>query len=479
MHIFTPAPGKVGLPTNRCDNRYMNRPTALFSVTLALVIQCWAASPLFAADWPRLGGPGGSGVSPETGLARAWPGSGPRVLWTVDVAQGFAGPAVRDGEVFLLDRPSDERDVLRCLDLNTGRELWTFAYDAPGTLPYNGSRNVPTVDPERIFMMGPFGHFHCLDRKTHQVIWAKHLVNDFKDPEVDRTEPSRNRSETLARTQLPMWGMTQAPLLYRDWVIVAPQTQKIGLIACEKATGKIRWQSAYIGRNWYSHVSPSLTTLCGVEQILMLAQPSDPEKSPSQAPPATVTSIEPETGRILWTTTTPAPDKIPIPQPLRLSEDKLLITGGYGLGCVILQVRHTADRWETEVVKRNKEVAGHIHSPVLYRDRVYVTSFKEHGAVRTGLVCLDLEGAPLWQTGPALQFDQGSFLIADGLAFIMHGKNGQLHLLELAETAPKHLAQAAVLNAPKGMVWAPMALSQGKLLVRDQSQMKCLDVRTP
>lgn len=431
----------------------------------------------YAADWPRLGGPGGSGVSPETGLARSWPAAGPRVLWTLDVAEGFAGPAIRDGQVFLLDRMNDRQDVLRCLDLETGRELWRLAYDAPGTLPYNGSRNVPTVDDQFIFTVGPMGHFHGIDRRTHRIIWSSHLVNDFKDPQIDRAEPPQSRAEKLERAQLPRWGMTQAPLLYRDLVIVAPQTQKTGLVAYEKATGKIRWRSAYIGRNWYSHVSPYLTQLGGIEQVIMLAQPSDPEKSPDQAPPAIVSSIDPNTGNILWTNTTPGPLKLPIPQPLRIADDRLLITGGYGLGCVGFQVVRAASQWDTKVVFRSRMVATHIHSPILYQERVYATSFKEHGGTLTGLACMDLKGEPLWQTGPTQQFDFGALLIADGMAFVMHGKTGELHLFELSPGGGKLLAKSKVLNAENGMVWAPLALSQGRLVVRDQHQMRCLDVK--
>ena len=87
----------------------------------------------------------------------------------------------------------------------------------------------------------------------------------------------------------------------------------------------------------------------------------------------------------------------------------------------------------------------------------------------------DLE--PLWQTGPTQEFDAGAFLLADGMLFILHGKTGQLSLLEPTPAGPQMLAQAKVLNAVGGNVWAPMALSDGKLLVRDQHQMKCLDVR--
>ncbi len=80
-----------------------------------------------AADWPRLGGPDATGVSPETGLSRNWPTNGPAVLWSAEVGEGFAGPAICQGEVFLLDRVPSQRDVVRCFDLGTGKELWTVA----------------------------------------------------------------------------------------------------------------------------------------------------------------------------------------------------------------------------------------------------------------------------------------------------------------------------------------------------------------
>lgn len=445
-------------------------------IVLATGVFCRAHSQ--AADWPRLGGPGATWVSPETNLARSWPLEGPRVLWAVPVAEGFAGPAVYAGKVFLLDRAGNQQDVLRCLALDSGLELWRLAYDAPGSLPYNGSRNVPTVDDQYIFTVGPFGQLHCIDRKQHKVVWVRHLVEDFKEPGLDsEQQPPKNREESLARAQLPMWGLTQAPLLYGDTVIVAPQTRKTGLVAYEKSTGKIRWSSGYIGRNWYSHVSPYLATLCGVDQVIMLAQPSDPEKSPSDAPPAIISSVDAATGRILWTNQTPAPDKIPIAEPLRIAPDELFIAGGFGLGCMGLQVRHATDQWETRIIFHTRVVAPFIHSPILYHDRIYVTSFKEHRGTDTGLVCLRPDGEALWQTGPELQFDSGAFLIADGMAFVMHGKTGELSLFELSDAGPKLLAKAKVLDGKGGEIWAPMALSDGKLIVRDQHEMKCLEVK--
>ena len=444
-------------------------------LALCLVVYLLGGSFSPAADWPRLGGPEGAGVSPETGLAREWPAGGPPEIWSVEVGDGFAGPAVRAGQVFLLDR-TNAQDILRCFELASGHELWRFAYDAAGALPYNGSRNVPTVAERYAYALGPFGDFHAIDLLTHRSAWARHLVNDFKDPAVDRESPPASRQEKLARAQVPMWGLTQAPLLYKDLVIVAPQTEATGLVAYEQATGNLRWRSAYVGRNWYSHVSPSLATLGGVKQIIMLAQPSDPEKSPDQAPPAIISAIEPDTGRLLWKTQTPQPYKVPIPQPVQVAEDRLFITGGLRMECVMLRVTCHAGQWEAQALFHNREVAAHIHSPVFYRDRIYVTSFKEDGGRHVGLVCLNANGEVLWETGPDLQFESGGYVIADGLAYVLHGKTGELNLIELGDTGPKLLAHARVLDAKGANAWAPLALSHGKLLVRDQHQMKCLDV---
>lgn len=429
---------------------------------------------LQAADWPRLGGPNGSYVSPETGLARRWPTNGPHTLWTVEVGEGFAGPAIRDGQVYLLDRPDQRQDLLRCFDLDSGKELWRLSFETPGKLPFPGSRNTPTVDERWIFVVSPFGQFSCVDRQSHGIVWSKHLVNDFKDPEIDRPEAPTNRLDKLARAQVPMWGLTQAPLLYRDLVIVAPQTQRVGLVACEKSTGRIRWQSDYLGRNWYSHISPVLARLGGVDQIIMLAQPSDPEKSPEKAPPALISSVDPNSGKILWMTETPGPHKIPIPQPLPIDEDRLFITGGYTMGSLLLEVLRDNQTWKTKVKSQTKAVAAHIHSPVLHGDRIYVSSSKEQGAKLTGLVCLDKNGQPLWQTGPELTFQDGSLLLVDGMALAMNGRTGHLHLLELTPNGCRQLASAKILEGRN--LWAPMALSQGKLVLRDQKEMKCLDL---
>ena len=109
-----------------------------YSTPLALILLGTAIVPASAGDldWPQYLGPRRNSTSDQQGILRTWPTTGPAVLWTVPVGKGFGGPVVKDGKVYLLDRDDKVGDTLRCLDLSTGKDLWRFAYDAPGTVMF-------------------------------------------------------------------------------------------------------------------------------------------------------------------------------------------------------------------------------------------------------------------------------------------------------------------------------------------------------
>jgi outer membrane protein assembly factor BamB len=71
-------------------------------------------------------------------------------------------------------------------------------------------------------------------------------------------------------------------------------------------------------------------------------------------------------------------------------------------------------------------------------------------------------------------FDLGAFLLADGMFFALDGRSGILRLIEADTLQYKELASAQILKGED--VWGPMALSDGKLIIRDMSQMVCLQV---
>lgn len=110
---------------------------------------------------------------------RSWSESGPEVIWSVSVGRGYGSPVVKDGKVYLLDRDDEVGDIMRCIELQTGRELWQYSYSSPGELPFPGSRSIPIVDDRHVYSVGPNGDLYCINIQTHQPIWNKNVWTDF------------------------------------------------------------------------------------------------------------------------------------------------------------------------------------------------------------------------------------------------------------------------------------------------------------
>ncbi len=146
---------------------------------LATAFFLMAFTALNAQDWPQFLGPERNSTSPQKGILRTWPESGPEVLWTANMGIGYGGPVVKDGKVYLLDRDDKVGDNLRCFELSTGKELWGFAYAAPGEVMFPGSRSVPAIDGNYVYSCGPYGDLYCIDITTHKPVWNKNVWTDF------------------------------------------------------------------------------------------------------------------------------------------------------------------------------------------------------------------------------------------------------------------------------------------------------------
>ena len=418
----TLAPGKAG---------------RLWRILLTVVGSATLAA---GADWPQFMGPNGDGTSAEKGLLRAWPADGPKVLWTFAMGPGYGGAAIRDGKVYALDRVDHEKDVLHCLDLGTGKEEWTFGYDAPGEVNHPGSRSTPAVTEKYVYTVGPFGHFHCLDRATHQVVWKKNLLTDYG-------------------TKPPRWGVAQSPLLYQNLVVVAPQADQVGIVAFDQATGTEKWRSEGIGPIGYC--SPMKVTLDHVDQIVIVT-------------PLGVAAVKASDGKVLWKYAHPC--KIPIPNVTALGGGRLFVTGAYLAGSAIIQVSQEGGKWEVKELASINQMGGHCHPALLFQDHLYLLcNINERS---DGMVCFDSAGKVVWQTRKDPNLDKGgSILTADGLMYVMDGRTGELHIVEPSPQGFKSLGKAKLLGGKE--IWGPLALADGKLVIRDQSQMKCVDLHVP
>jgi outer membrane protein assembly factor BamB len=435
-------------------------------VTLTgVVLMAAACSSL--ADWPQYLGPNRNSTSAQKGILRSWPENGPEVLWTVTVGRGFGGPVVKDGKVYLLDRDDKTGDNLRCLDLSNGKDLWNFAYDAPGSVMFPGSRSVPIVEGNHVYSCGPYGDLYCIDINTHKPVWNKNVWKDF------------------GGGRIPIWAITQCPLIYGDLLIIASQAPEAGVVAYNKLTGSIVWKTPNLGNE--SYVSPAVVKIDGKDHVVMVTSSTNRIGHPEL--PNTlgnVVGIEPLTGKILWEYRQ-WQCHISVASAVDAGNNKVLVVGGYELGAVMIEVKKQADgSYGTTEVFRTEEFGSHTQPPLLYNGYFYAQYSTNNR--RDGLVCMSMDGKIMWKTRRSPDFNKGSMIFADGLIISTDGTN-KLYLIEPDPSAFKPLASSELLKEggtnSEGIAlrvggatqnWAPLALADGKLLIRDQSQLKCVKV---
>lgn len=400
--------------------------------------------------WPWIYGPNHDHTSPQKGLLRTWPAEGPKVVWSVPTEAGFGGPAVSKGLVYLLDRDENVGDKLRVLDFVTGKEVWNFAYNAPGRFMFAGSRTTPTIDGDFVYTVGPLGDLHAIHTGTHKLAWRKNIWKDFG-----------------GSAELPQWAIAQHPLIYGDLLIVAPQTPQTSVVAYDKRTGELRWKSPALS-GLPGYVTPSIAKVGGEDHLVMLMASVGRGRN---ARDGSVNGLDPRTGKLLWTYKG-WQCVIPVPPAVDAGQGKLLITGAYGAGSAMIQVAKTAGgSYSVNELFKNPDFGAHTQPPILHNGHFY--SHYTINERSDGLVAMTMDGQVKWSTGQTPPFVRGGSILADGLLLASDG-NTKLYLIDPNPTAFKPLASAIIL-AP-GDNWAPLALVDGKLLVRGQKELKVLQV---
>jgi len=403
---------------------------------------------VYAQDWPQYLGPNRNSTSIQKGLLRSWPQNGPEVLWTVDVGPGYGGPVIKDGKVYLLDRDDQVGDKMRCFDFSSGKELWSYSYDAPGSVMYPGSRSVPAIDGNRIYSCGHNGDLYCIDINTHKPVWNKNVWKDF------------------GGGQVPRWAITQCPLVYGDLLIVASQAPEAGVVAYDKLTGNVKWKTPSLGAVGY--VSPAIVKISGKDHVIMITAASGRGQDASGGK---VVGIDPLSGKILWEFGN-WNCIIPVPSAYDAGENRVLIVGGYNAGAAMIKVDKKSDgSYGVTELYKNPDFGDHTKPPILV-NRYFYAQYSTNER-RDGLVCMSMDGKVMWKTMRSPSFDKGSMILVDGLILATDG-NKTLYLIEPDPSGFKPLASAELLNP--GQNWAPVALVDGKLLIRDQSRMMCVKV---
>ena len=274
------------------------------------MVLCWvigAAIPTTADDWHQWRGVDRLGVWYETGIIDRFPPGGLKISWRVPIRSGYAGPAVADGRVFVLDWRDDPSsrtmggtERLLALDEQSGEILWTHEWHTSYRMlqPTNaiGPRATPTVDDDRVYVLGATGRLFCLDVATGEPLWDTDYVEDYD-------------------TSIPPWGATSAPLVDRDRLIAIVGGEPDALVvAFDKRTGTEIWRSLDVDSD-AGYGQPMVYEAGGVRQLIVWH-------------PSALASLNPETGEVFWEQPWETADGVTVATPVR-SGNYLLVSQLY------------------------------------------------------------------------------------------------------------------------------------------------------
>lgn len=385
-------------------------------------------------------------------LADAWPEGGPPVLWSVAMGEGHAGPVVWRGRVYVLDYDeSVGGDALRCLSLANGEELWRRWYRKPTKRNHGISRTVPAVADGLVVSLGPQCQVLCVNAESGDFVWGRDL------PSSDGTT-------------VPLWYAGQCPLIERGVVVLAPCGPQVSLMGVDVATGDVLWSAPNPGGWGMSHGSVAVMEADGVRMYVYAALGGV----------LGVKAEEPGRGTLLWRSDAWKP-AVQAPTPLPLDGGRVLLAAGYGVGGMILKVeRDTTSEtgWAARVDRtfERREFGSEQQTPVLHEGIVYGVMPADGGAARRELVAMrSVDGTRLWASGGDDRFGLGPYLLIDGRRMLLLADDGVLTMAEVGSDGYRRLARAKLLQHRDA--WGPMAFVGGRLLLRDDRTLICVDLR--
>lgn len=412
----------------------------------------------FADDWPQWRGPNRDGVWNERGLVEKFAGPRLEARWRVPVTGGYSGPTVAAGRVYLTERLTEpkQQERVRCFDAATGKPAWAFSYDAAyGGVGYpDGPRASVTIDEGRAYSMGAVGHFHCLDAATGKPLWSHDCGAEYK-------------------IRLPTWGISAAPLIERDLVIVNIGGENDAcLVAFDKKTGQERWR-ALPDRPAYS--PPILVQQAG-RRVLVICTGDR------------VVGLDPQSGKLHWEYPFRA-SKMPITIATPVVQgDRIFFTSFYD-GALMLRLKQ--DTLGVEKVWQRRGVSeldtdglqSIISTPLMIGDYVYgVDSYGE-------LRCLDAKtGERIWEDLTAVPKARWATIhfVKNGDRVWMFNERGQLLIARLSPKGFEEISRAQLIQPTLGQLrqrggvcWSHPAFANQHVFARSDEELVCASLKAP
>ncbi len=380
------------------------------------------------------------GIYPETGLLKKWPAEGPMLKFKIEtIGKGLSQPVVYKNVIYVTGLKSDTLDVISACDAN-GKLLWEKTYSHAWSRSYPESRGTPTIENDRIYLVGGMGDLVCLDTNGGEEIWRKAPLKDFEGKNMH-------------------WGNVESVLLTDEAALYVTGGDQTTLVAYHKKTGKLLWKSKSMGGS-KSYASSSLVEWAGMK--IVLVQTSND-----------LIGIDAANGNILWSHNTIQyhTDKgkgEAANTPLFYRGD-IFITYGNQQPAMLF---HISDDGTSISLKWKNEVLDTHHGGlVLLNGAIYGSTMLDN--TRGNWASVD------WETGKTNWekpwFTKGSVIAADGMLYFYEEKGGNVALVK-PDTNDLTIISTFQVKGGEGPHWAHPSIYNKMLLIRHGSALMAYDI---
>lgn len=409
-------------------------------------------------SWPRFRGSDFDNISKDpTPLAEKWDTAGPPIVWQTTLGEGYAGPAVLNGRVYVLDYNEKRKaDMLRCFSLKSGDELWRRWYNVEFKRNHGYSRTIPAITDKYLVTVGPRSHVMCMDPFDGRLLWTIDLEREYGIPGKVKGKIT------------PEFYSGQCPLIDNDIAIFAPGGKAL-MIGVECATGKVLWKTPNPDSLRMSHTSVIPMTIHGKKMYVYAALGGV----------CGVSADGEDRGKLLWRTTEWSPS-ITVASPLYLGNGEIAAFGSYGAGTARIVINKDDSGYKAVVSEQHKSsggIASEQHTPIMVGDNLWAVLPENAGALKRQLACYNKSNliTPVWSSGKESRFGKGMGpFILSGKQLYLLDDEGTLYLFKIENTSATLVSSHKILAAIEA--WSPMAIAGKYLIMRDAHNMLCLDI---
>lgn len=405
--------------------------------TCCLVVLTLLAGPAAAEDWPQWLGPRRDGSSTEK--VAPWKDA-PKVLWRIPVGEGHSSPVVASGKVFLFTRvKGKDAEEIVAYSADEGKKVWSETYERGkfASIFGLGPRATPTVRDGKVFTFGVTGTLACWDADGGKNVWKVDTAKDFSAPPL-------------------FFGASCSPLVEGDRLLVNVGAKGASIVAFDRTSGKTLWKALDDGA---SYSSPIAFGDGKDRQVVFLTAKG-------------LRSLSPADGKLFWEV--PLVDRLNESSTTPVKSGNLLLASSVTFGSLGVELKDEQKPSAAQLWKNDK-LTCYFSTPVpVGKDHTYlITGAASLLNATSTLHCIETRtGKELWQKKNVAKYHAALLRTADD-KLLMLDDFGNLKLLDPSPEGYKELATAKVCRP----TWAHPALSEGRLYLRDDTNLICVQLR--